>query len=184
MSKKLTSFVLRLKKSHSWPVRNVSTVLAIFLLRSFTKLPKRKSLFQFQREEQRKKLKLYDPPSPQWCWIKIEKLHLEKAARPLMVCFLAATADEYLRATLKCIQIQKYGLSESVNSTTFSTCVCVCVGGDWNEGQTLNMQKIISLQLICEATGGMFGTMMATGCCVHIRVTNVPRAVFTPSLRL
>lgn len=126
MSKKLTSFVLRLKKSHSWPVRNVSTVLAIFLLRSFTKLPKRKSLFQFQREEQRKKLKLYDPPSSQWCWIKIEKLHLEKAARPLMVCFLAATADEYLRASLKCIQIQKYGLSESVNSTTFSTCVCVC----------------------------------------------------------
>lgn len=122
----------------------MSTVLAIFLLRSFTKLPKRKSLFQFQREEQTKKLKLYDPPSPQRCWIKIEKWHLKKAARPFMVCFLAATADEYLRASLKCIQIQKYGSSESVNIVTFST--CVCVGGDLNEGQTLNMQKIISLQ--------------------------------------
>lgn len=98
-----------------------------------------------------------------------------------MVCFLAATADEYLRASLKCIQIQKYGLSESVN-ITFSS--CVCVGGDLNEGQTLNMQKIISLQLICEATGGIFKTMMATGCCLHIRVTYVPRAVFTPTLRL
>lgn len=99
-----------------------------------------------------------------------------------MVCFLAATADEYLRASLKCIQIQKYGSSESVNIITFST--CVCVGGDLNEGQTLNMQKIISLQLICEEAGGILRTMMATGCCLHIRVTNVPRAVFTPTLRL
>lgn len=54
----------------------------------------------------------------------------------------------------------------------------MCVGGDLNEGQTLNMQKIISLQLICEATGGIFGSMMATGCCVHIRVTNVPQGRF------
>lgn len=169
MSKKLTSFVLRLKKKSQLTRQKCVHSTCNLSASLFYKTTEAKKPFPVSEGRTSKKTETIWPSLTQWCWIKIEKLHLKKAARPLMVCFLAATADEYLRASLKCIQIQKYGLSESVNSTTFSTCVCVCVGGDWNEGQTLNMQKIILLQIICEATGGMFGTMMATWCmwCSH-----------------
>ena len=58
---------------------------------------------------------------------KTVKSHLEKAAGHLMVCFIKAKAEEYLRAPLKCIQIETYRLS--VNSMRISTGVCarVCV---------------------------------------------------------
>lgn len=53
-----------------------------------------------------------------------------------MICFLAARADENLRASLKCIQIEKYGSSESVNSKRLPAGEPVSVGGDVSEGQT------------------------------------------------
>lgn len=120
MSKKQTSFVLRWFKK-----RKKSQLTCQKRLQYRPIFPA--SLFSKATEEKNQVNRSLFPVSGgrtnKHSGFETEKLRLRKAARPLMIRFLAAKADESLRASLKCIQIEKYGSSESVNSNRWRVCV-------------------------------------------------------------